>query len=292
MDLINKFKILTYNVGIIHKPIDEVLSNGIKQHDIIWLKHKYKDRFFADPFLVKEDSDSLYILCEELSFWNNKGVISLLVVNKEDFRLVEKKTIIEEPWHLSFPYIINNEYVLPESHKAGKAYLYHLNTSTWEIDSKKVVCEECGFVDPVIIKIDDDKEYLLSTDNLSERLFIYSLDDNEKYKILNKEPVLTDKSRARAAGYSFIYNGELVRPVQDCVERYGRQVRIEKIISFNEKTYETDIIAILNSDLNPPYNETFHTFNLYDNCIIVDGSKDIVRFPVKLIYRFSSRLKK
>lgn len=288
MGLKDKFKILTYNIGIIEKDASTVIEKGVGAGDIKWLKHSYKDRFFADPFLVKEDNEKLFIVCEELSFWNNKGIISLLVANKSDFSLMEKKKLIEEPWHLSFPYVINNEYLLPESHKGGKAYLYHLNTSTWEIDDKKLVCEECGFVDPVIIRDDNNRDVLLSTDNYSEKLYSFVLGDDGKCHQISHTPLLSDKARTRAAGSVFTYKGKTVRPVQDCVERYGRQTRIVKVNKINRDKYQAEDIAVLNSDLNPPYDETFHTFNVYENCIIVDGSKDFVRFPMKALYRLGS----
>lgn len=291
MGLKDKFKILTYNIGIIEKKVDTVIENGIGSGEIRWLKHSYKDRFFADPFLVKEERDKLYIVCEELPFYTNKGIISLLTVKKSDFSLIEKKKLIEEPWHLSFPYIINNEYLLPESHKGGKAYIYHLNTSTWEIDEKKLICDECGFVDPVIIQDDNGRDVLLSTDNYSEKLYTFSYEEDGKYHQISSEPLLKDKARARAAGFVFDYNNQTVRPVQDCVERYGRQTRIVKINKLDNKAYQAEDICTLNSDLNPPYDETFHTFNVYENFIIVDGSKDFVRFPMKIIYRLRNRVK-
>lgn len=291
MGLKDKFKILTYNIGLIEKGTDAVIEEGLVAGDIRWLKHSYKDRFFADPFLVKEDDGKYYVVCEELSFWNNKGIISLLVINKRDFSLLEKKTLIEEPWHLSFPYIINNEYLLPESHKGGKAYLYHINVDAWEIDKKTLVCDECGFVDPIIIQNTNVNNVLLSTDNSSEKLYAFKMGDDNKYHQISQSPLMIDKSRTRAAGNTFQYKESLVRPVQDCVQRYGRQTRIVKADLLDDQTYQTEDVAVLNSDSNPPYDETFHTFNVYDNCIIVDGSKDFVRFPMKIFYRISTRLK-
>ena len=41
----------------------------------------------------------------------------------------------------------------------------------------------------------------------------------------------------------------------------------------------------LNSFKNPPYDETLHTFNVYDDVIVVDGSKDFLRFPAKIFYK-------
>ena len=75
----NRFRIKTYNVGIIRKDIKLILEVGIKKGDIIWMKHNYKDRFFADPFLIKEDDNFFYIVCEELLFFEKNGKITLFI---------------------------------------------------------------------------------------------------------------------------------------------------------------------------------------------------------------------
>ena len=128
MDFINKFRILTYNIGFITNPIKEIIKNGVQRGDIVWVKHNYKDRFFADPFLWYRDKDFYYVLCEEMTFWDPKGVISLLKIQKDSYALVEKKTIIEESTHLSFPFCEENgNYVIPESVNSGQCKKYVFN---------------------------------------------------------------------------------------------------------------------------------------------------------------------
>ena len=72
MNILDRFRIQTYNIGIIKKPINDVLSNGIDSNSITWLKHTYKDRFFADPFMIDETEQYYYILCEEYLFFEEK----------------------------------------------------------------------------------------------------------------------------------------------------------------------------------------------------------------------------
>ena len=64
LSIINKFKILTYNIGFVKKSISEIISDGFKKNEIVWLKHNYKDRFFADPFMIKIDDKYYYLLVE------------------------------------------------------------------------------------------------------------------------------------------------------------------------------------------------------------------------------------
>ena len=85
MKFIDKFRIGYWNVGVIEKSIESVMSD--ESYEIRWMKHRYKDRFFADPFLHHQDESHYYILAEELIFAKRKGTIVLLKVNKRTMKL-------------------------------------------------------------------------------------------------------------------------------------------------------------------------------------------------------------
>lgn len=287
MNLKQKFEILTYNIGFVDKKINKVLQNGIGNGDIIWLKHKYRDRFFADPFLLRQDESFYYILCEELKFWDEKGVIVCLKVDKETKTLVDRKIIIEEAYHLSFPFCEENgEWVVPEACKSGKTIAYKVDRHTLEIKEKKQILGE-GLVDNVFYKNAEGKIWIYTGKTIipSTELYEYYLDEYGCFRSRQNTPIISDNRTTRGAGRFFINQGKLYRPVQDCKQRYGHQTKIMEIISVGEPGYEAREICTFNSFSNPPYNETMHTFNVYDDVIIIDGSKDELRFPMKLFYK-------
>lgn len=286
MKIKNKFDILTYNVGFIKKPLDEVMLKGIQKNDIVWLKHKYKDRFFADPFLIKQDDNYYYVLCEEYLFWEEKGKITLLKVDRKRFELVSKKVVIEEDYHLSFPACVcGGNIVKPEASKSGKYYEYLIDTDDMRVIHKKEILAE-PTVDAIEYSKDDTIWLLTGKKRIpSTELYIYKKDYNGEYTPISDYPVLSDNSCARGAGLFFTWNGKIYRPVQDCRGRYGRQTQIMEIEQLNDKGYKATPYRVINSFDNPPFNETMHTFNVYDDCIIVDGSKDFFRFPMKIFYK-------
>lgn len=285
MNILKKFEILTYNVGFVNKTIEDVLNKGINKNEIIWMKHNYKDRFFADPFLLKEDSDYYYILCEEFVFWEEKGKISLLIVRKDNYKLCDKKILIEENYHLSFPACFKNGNVVkPEASKSNKYFEYIIDTEKFVVLDKFEILNE-GTIDA--IEFDYKNETFLLTgkiNNPSGELYIYKC-KNGKYKPNDNAPVVSDKSCSRNAGNIFKYKNDYYRPVQDCTEKYGKQTKIMKIKKFGEKVYVAEEIKVVNSYENPPYNETLHTFNVYDNFVLIDGSKSMFRFPMKIFYK-------
>lgn len=281
LSIINKFKILTYNIGFVKKPISDIISDGFKKNDIVWLKHNYKDRFFADPFMLKIDDKYYYLLVEEFIFWEEKGKIVLLTVDKTDFQLKERKLILEEDYHLSFPFCkLGCNYFIPESINGDGTYKYILD-SEFNVVEKEKVYEE-GLIDAIFFK---DK--ILASKKVNPKNDLYILDANEYKK---SQSIYSDIRYTRSAGDMFYYNGDLIRPVQDSEGRYGRQMHLLKIKNLNAG-YEFEDLCVLNSFDNPPYDETCHTFNHYDEITIIDGSKDFIRFPTKLIYKIRKKMK-
>lgn len=287
MNLYKKFLIQTYNIGIIKKPIGNILNEGIGKGEITWLKHAFKDRFFADPFMIKEDKEYYYILVEEFLFWEEKGKITLLKVKKEDFSLVERKIIIEEQTHLSFPFCeLNGTTIIPESVLSGKTNEYSIDLDTMAIINSREVLN-VGLIDAAFYTDIQGGKWIFAakTNNPKEDMYMYKLNRNVYEPLNNGQVVEHSIEETRSAGKLFEYNGNLYRPVQDSTQRYGRQTRIMRIDKLDEENYKASCVQVINGKDNPPYNETLHTFNVYNNCVIVDGSKDYFRFPMKILYK-------
>lgn len=287
MNLYKKFLIQTYNIGIIKKPIDKILNYGIEKGDVIWLKHNFKDRFFADPFLIKEDLDYYYMLVEEFLFWEEKGKITLLKIRKKDFLLVSRKIVIEESTHLSFPFCeLNGTTIVPESVRSGKTKEYSFDLDTMTVVSSRVILNE-GLIDAAFYTDSQGNKWIFAAkkENPKEDLYMYSLNENVYEPIKNGKVIEHSIEETRSAGRLFEYKGNLYRPVQDSTKRYGGQIRIMKVDNLDKEEYKARCVQVINGKDNKPYNETLHTFNVYDNCIIVDGSKDRFRFPMKILYK-------
>lgn len=282
-----KFQILTYNIGFIVKGLSSVMDEGINRGDICWLIHPYKDRFFADPFLFRVDEKYYYVLVEEYMFWEEKGKITLLTVEKESCKLINRKVIIEEPYHLSFPFCeLNGDTVVTESVASGKTYEYTIDFNKQCITNKKEILSD-GLIDAVFYRDKNGDNWILAShlQNPKEDLFLYKYTEHG-YAIQNDgKPIMRSLEYTRGAGRFFEYKGQVFRPVQDSQIRYGRQTNIMLIESISDQGIITKKVNSVNSFNNPPFDETLHTFNVYDEIIIVDGSKDILRFPMKLFYK-------
>lgn len=282
MNILNRFKECTYNVGFVEKRIEDILVSGIGKNDIMWMKHNYRDRFFADPFLIKEDKTFFFVLCEEYIFKKRVGTIVLLTVSKKEYKLINRKVLIEENHHLSFPYCeLNGQWVVPEACWSGKAFAYQFDMDEMTIKKKIQIADE-GLVDNIFYE-DSNKIiwlYAGTTKCANSVLYEYKIDEKKSFVRVTQDPVESGWDRSRSAGMLFECAGKLYRPVQDCKERYGKRISIMEVLSIGEDGYKVHECRKIDSSENPIYNETMHTFNVYEDIILVDGSKDVLYFSL------------
>lgn len=276
--MLKKFLLGVWNVGIIEKSVQDLMRDN-KECKIRWVKHKYKDRFFADPFLYKADAENYYILVEEFPFYANLGYISLLTVNRKTMKLTKKERLIEEPWHLSYPFVYEGK-IIPEAYRSGKVYAYAAENV--KVENKEVLFD-AGMIDQTFLRY-NGYEWIFATDkdNALGGLKIYYREDGTKqWKSHAKNPVKEDITNSRPGGHFFEMDGALYRPVQDSQERYGRKIRIMRIDKLTIDEFEETEVAVFDSDKFPPYNKGFHTFNVEDGFIVVDGYKEKHSFFIK-----------
>ena len=96
-----------------------------------------KNHFFADPFISKYNNRNI-IFFEDYSFKKNKAAISAIEINS-DKSYKQLGTVLEESFHLSYPYIFEhneNLYMCPESNNNKDIRLYKCKEypMKWELE--------------------------------------------------------------------------------------------------------------------------------------------------------------
>lgn len=261
-----------WNIGFASttpKELIECKSLGVLE----WLKHPYKDRFFADPFVYSWTDEEIVVFVEELEFDRPIGRLTELVVDAKTKKLLHKYTLLELDSHLSYPAIIYNDgevLVCPENGTTGKLTLYKYDKELHKLHPVKVIIEE-ALADATIYKT-SDSYYMFATKvpKTQEDLYLYKSDcfdgDYEEVGLVSK-----GREHSRPAGNLFEVDGCLYRPAQNCSKRYGGAVEVMKCtISADGKYSEEHSFS-----LNPTsfrYNIGLHTLNFYDNgCCVIDG---------------------
>jgi len=260
-------KVGVWNVGFIVNSVGDVLQG--KPYEIIWMKHNFKDRFFADPFLFKSDDLYYYVLAEELKFYEMKGRIVLLKVDKKTYKLWERKCVIDESYHLSYPNFDNN-CIIPEGYQSGGVYSYTISDNS--LIKRRIA--NYPVIDPTFVTFNGIK-WLFGTTKMEpidakSKLSIF-YEENGEFIPHKKNPIKNDICTARPGGRFFEFEKTLYRPVQDSSRIYGGQTRIMKVCHLDKDDYIEEEVAIVSSSNSDDYNIGLHTFNVYEGIIIVDG---------------------
>lgn len=254
----------SWNVGV------GVLCDGFVPESIRWVNNPFKDRWFADPFLYEEDSDYFHILVEEFLRDEKKGRISALSIRKSDMFLTSIDTLLDLESHLSFPIQIivdGKTFIYPESSASGV-------TSSYLFDGNSVVFNDIilpkPVADPVIVEIEG--EYYLfctdSTDCNGKRLEIYhSKNALGGYSFF--QSVVFPENIARRAGRFFRKNSALYSPAQVCNNDYGEGISLQEVKMENGMFIIKEVCRMYPSSKSYP--DGFHTYNLYNDLVVIDG---------------------
>lgn len=92
-----------------------------------------------------------------------------------------------------------------------------------------------------------------------------------------------EENLSRMAGDVFTCNGKLYRPAQVCIESYGDAVSLQEVIYERGKFRFNELRRIYSP--SPRYDLGFHTFNVYNGHIVVDGL-GYKKYYISHLFRF------
>jgi hypothetical protein len=258
---------------------DSIVTDGITKRVVKVINNPYKDKWFADPFILSDSQSTLVLLVEEFDRDIRRGRIAKIVVDKKINTIVDCKIILDLPTHLSFPaiYIVNDKiYVHPENYASGVSKLYEYDEANEVLVNAKTICDQ-PLTDAVICAINGKYTIYatLGTDPNGSKLSVFTSDKFDGPYLLSDTISFNDKS-ARMAGFIFCFKGKAIRPAQDCNMSYG-----QRVIFYEDQT------AI--GELKPFGRFSgIHTFNKLGNTFVVDLKK----YDHKRVYDFITWLKK
>jgi hypothetical protein len=209
--------------------------------------------FLADPFVAQE-AGRTFCFVEEYSFARGKGVISAYALDGESSRRIG--VVLEEPFHLSFPYLFSfngSWYMCPEAGESGQVRIYRCTDfpSRWELVATPMTGITAA---DGMIFAHEDRWWMLVNLDLSgvgdrcSELYLYSapspLATNWVPHPCN--PLVVDSRRARNGG--LILEGKRifrVAQVHGGSNGYGRAARIYEIVQLDLEHYEEKFVGRL-----------------------------------------------
>lgn len=196
-----------------------------------------KNSYLADPFIF-ETHDKTYIFVEELPWDTQIGKISLLEL--DNFKVKYIGPVLEESFHLSFPFIFQKEntiYMIPETHKNAHVSIYKSTQFPYKWRFSKHIIKNICASDTVLFK--KNNFYYALTNNETGRfgdrntnLTLYKTNKFENDDIGEFEKVseiYSDASKARNAGL-FIWENKYYRVNQvHSFNMYGKNAEVSEI---------------------------------------------------------------
>lgn len=231
---------------------------------------------YADPFPIVWRGKTC-IFFESLDHRVGKGVIGVVEFGP-DGPIGKAATIIEEPWHLSYPFLIEAEgelWMIPESSASGQVPLYRCVEFPYRWERRDPLLEGIEAADATIFA-HDGRYYMTSV--VREGLGGYSdtLALHHAPSLFGpwlKHPAseaLIDAGATRPAGAVIERAGALWRPVQDCRKGYGRALRLARIDRLDSENFEQTFTAQIGSGPLWPGGR-LHTLNRAGRLETIDG---------------------
>lgn len=240
--------------------------------DLSNLTHNYppQGKYWADPFLYSHNGID-YVFYELYDY--KKGCVAYSIIN-DDLTFSDPQIIIDEPYHISYPFIFEDNgeiYMVPESGDSLEVGLYKCIDfpNKWEKQPPLIYNISAG--DNNIFKI-DNKYWLFTTTqpNLKHYLTILT---SENLHGPWKAVLYHEIKNSRSGGKIFYHNNNLIRTVQNASKGYGTGIDFKKI-TINSEGYGEELYHQIKPDWHPNIFGTHH-FDFNDKYIVIDGKRKV-----------------
>lgn len=236
------------------------------------------NHFYADPFPITWRGRT-FVFFEDLDHRVGKGIISAIEFGDAG-PIGEVVPVLEEPWHLSYPFLIEDDgelWMIPESSLNGDVALYRCVRFPDRWERHATLLSDLELADATITR-HNGLHYLFGawrdgTGGYSDSLAIYYAEHLLGPWLPHaSNPVLIDRASTRPAGNFVTIDGKLWRPVQDCAEGYGAGLALAEIVELSPTSYK----QIVRHSLKPgPLwpGRKLHTLNRCGRLEVIDGSR-------------------
>jgi hypothetical protein len=204
--------------------------------------------FLADPFLFNKSTKD-YCFVEEFNYKDDKAHISVYELNNKTYSRLG--VAINEPFHLSFPYIFEYQdtvYMCPETSQNKDIRLYESTNFPMQWRLSKVLMSNVDAADTMIFKSNDmwwlftNMDLSNISDHASELSIFYSetgpITDN--WIAHQQNPVIINSNKARNAGF-LIKENILYRVSQtQGFDLYGESFSVNRVSQLDKYYYKED----------------------------------------------------
>lgn len=287
-----------WHTAIVNAPITEIVtSSSVEDFQHFWLPQAGSYRFRADPFGMWKNK-KLYLFCEYFDYRDKKGVIELFVYDS-DYRLLDQRIVLSEPWHLSYPYLIQDEgeiWMLPEAWHSGQLTIYKATDFPYKWEAAHIINPGCIPIDATPVRHNGLWWLFYSPAwpqafRQSQLHAAWAEHLSGPWHPYKDNPIHKGVSGSRAGGTPFILEDRLVLPVQDCTGTYGRGVRPLYFDTLSREKISVQLGSLIKkpSEIKPA--QGMHTLSAAGDITLIDVKYKVLT-PQIIIIEAQRALKK
>lgn len=266
-----------WRCAIVKQSAETIIRAGVDPGSIVWLPDMPPGTFRADPFGIWRDG-SLHVFAEAFNYRTRVGHIDLLRYDS-DLNLLECRSVLKKPWHLSYPVVFEAEgetWMLPEAYKSGTLTLYRAREfpSEWE-----PVCDiplDGAAIDatPLFHEGTWWLFYSPSHSKVARRSHLHVAwadHPTGPWHPHPLNPVRVDPGSARPGGTPRVQRGVIILPVQDCRTTYGGAIRELSITRLDRTSFTAaDHAGVGAAGWMAPFTDGFHTLATAGPVTLID----------------------
>ena len=227
-------------------------------------------RYFADPFIASRDGRTVCFV-EDFSFSNKRGRISAVEI-LDDKRCQIHGPVIEEPFHMSFPYLLeykNELYMIPETGQANAIRLYKCVEFPLKWEFQKEIMSNVRAADTMLFE-HESRWWLLTnfaspgSNDFGSQLYAFHASDPfaDEWTPHEQNPIVFDSAIARNAGLLRLPDGAPVRSRQrQGFDLYGAGLSLAKITELTPASFREERIGEITPDFFPKLQGCHHLFS-------------------------------
>ena len=275
-----------WNVGTVPGGPEQVFKHGLIDR-AKWLPSAGRFRFRSDPFGWRDEDGRTILLYEAFDYRDGKGRIVRNVDGQEE-------VIGDFPYHAAYPYLIESDgqrHAIPELSEMAcpAAYPVTRTSPKWTLEGIPLK----GLED---VPLSDGTVF-----HHGDRFWLFGMRSNQESGTVlhawhaparlgpwtphERNPIKIDITSSRPGGTPFMWQGDLIRPAQDCSTTYGAAIVLNRIDVLTPAAFEETTIARITPDRNSPYPDGAHTLNVANGMILLDAKRHR-RHPLAPYYRW------
>ena len=273
-----KYETDLWILGVVKQPLLKFIKKPDKKN-IIWIYPESTFQFNADPFGIWKNN-KLYLFFEFLDYREKKGRIDCIVFDK-NLEKIFSQNVLSESTHLSYPFLIEDQnkiYMIPESSKSGKTYIYESQDFPSKWKKLKEVIPNTPMIDTSVIKYKGKWWMFYSLPGKNKRALrelhvAYSDSLLGEWKLHEKNPVSNSIELSRPGGKPFVLDNLVHLPVQDSRKTYGGQINIIKILELTPKNFKSIKVKTIKPSLHNEFSHGLHTISGCKDLTLIDCKK-------------------